>query len=132
MKTDTSWFVDARYGMFIHYGLYSLLERGEWVMNRERLSPERMRDLASQFTAEKFDAERICDLAVAGGMRYVNLTTMHHDGFCLYDTELTDFNSVNACGRDLVAELVDAARARGVDRKYSVGPSSSRRSSFPG
>ena len=112
MKTDTSWFVDARYGMFIHYGLYSLLERGEWVMNRERLSPERMRDLAAQFTAEKFDAERICDLAVAGGMRYVNLTTMHHDGFCLYDTELTDFNSVNACGRDLVTELVDAARAR--------------------
>jgi len=111
---DNSWFVNARYGMFVHFGLYSMLARGEWVMNRERLSAAEMRALAERFSPDQFDAERICDLAVAGGMRYVNLTTMHHDGFRLYDTELSDFNSMAVCGRDLVDEFVTAARARGL------------------
>jgi alpha-L-fucosidase len=111
---DTEWFVDARYGLFVHYGLYSLLGRGEWVRNRERIAADAYTALADRFTAEKFDAEAICDLAVRAGMRYVNLTTMHHDGFRLYDTELSSFNSMNACGRDLVAEFVAAARARGL------------------
>lgn len=114
MPNDIDWFVQARYGLFVHYGLYSILERGEWVMNRERLSPRRMRELMRDFTAARFDANRICDLAMAGGMRYVNLTTMHHEGFRLYDTDLSDFNSVAACGRDLVAEIVAAARQRGL------------------
>jgi len=115
MTLDSNhWFSRARYGLFIHYGIYSMLERGEWVMNRERMTVDEMHALAKQFTAEKFNAEQICDLAVAGGMRYVNLTTMHHDGFRLYDTELSDFNSMAVCGRDLVAELVEAARARGL------------------
>jgi alpha-L-fucosidase len=108
------WFVQARYGMFIHYGLYSILGRGEWVMNRERLTRDEMQALARQFKPDRFDADAICDLAVAGGMRYVNLTTMHHDGFRLYDTRLSDFNSMKVCGRDLVAELVTAARKRGL------------------
>lgn len=107
-------FVDSRYGLFIHYGLFSMLERGEWVMNRERLTHEQMRALAAQFDPSAFDAEAICDLAVDCGMRYVNLTTMHHEGFRLYDTELSDFNSMAVCGRDLVAELVEAARKRGL------------------
>ncbi|MEI6971313.1 MAG: alpha-L-fucosidase [bacterium] len=114
MASDVTWFTKARFGMFIHYGLYSLLERGEWVMNRERLSGEAMRALAGRFTAACFDAGALCDLAVAGGMRYVNLTTMHHDGFRLYDTELTDFNAKAVCGRDLVEEFVKAARERGL------------------
>ena len=113
MKIDPGhWFSRARYGLFIHYGIYSQLERGEWVMNRERMTIDEVQALAKRFTAENFDAAQICDLAVAGGMRYVNLTTMHHDGFRLYDTELSDFNAKAVCGRDLVAELVDAARAR--------------------
>ncbi len=114
MTADMTWFVNARYGLFVHYGLYSLLSRGEWLMNRERLTREEMSALAARFTAERFDAERICDLAVAGGMRYIILTTMHHDGFRLYDTELSDFNTMRYCGRDLVAEVVTAARARGL------------------
>jgi alpha-L-fucosidase len=111
---DSHWFSKARYGLFIHYGIYSLLGRGEWVMNRERMTIEDVHALSQRFTAENFNAEKICDLAVAGGMRYVNFTTMHHDGFRLYDTELSDFNSMAVCGRDLVAELVEAARARGL------------------
>ena len=106
------WFVKARFGLFVHYGLYSLLERGEWVLNRERIALDEYQKLAKDFTAENFDADAICDLALETGMKYVNLTTMHHDGFRLYDTELSDFNSVNACGRDLVAEFVEAARKR--------------------
>lgn len=107
-------FADWRYGLIVHYGLYSLLGRGEWVMNREAIPPDEYRKLMDRFTAEAFDANAICDLAVRAGMRYVNLTTMHHDGFRLYETELTDFNAKAACGRDLVQEFVDAARKRGL------------------
>lgn len=108
------WFLNARFGLFVHYGLYSILERGEWVMNRERLNPDEMRALARQFNPINFDADRICDLAVSSGMRYVNLTTMHHDGFRLYDTALSDFNAMHYAKRDLVSEFVSAARKRGL------------------
>ncbi len=111
---DTAWFEDARYGLFMHYGLYSLLGRGEWVWNREAIPPAEYEKLARRFTAKKFDAEAICDLAVRAGMRYVVFTTMHHEGFRLYDTALSDFNSMRSCGRDLVQELVEAARKRGL------------------
>ncbi|MEX2606743.1 MAG: alpha-L-fucosidase [Kiritimatiellia bacterium] len=114
MKRFDTWFEDARYGMFVHYGLFSLLERGEWVMNRERLSRDEMRKLAGSFDPAAFDAEALCDLAVSAGMRYVVLTTMHHEGFRLYDTELSSFNSKAVCGRDLVEEFVQAARRRGL------------------
>lgn len=89
-----------------------MLGRGEWVMNRERLSPSYMRSLAEQFNPSHFDAEQICDLACEAGMKYVNLTTMHHEGFRLYDSELSDFNAKRYTGRDLVEEFVDAAKAR--------------------
>ena len=108
------WFLKARFGLFVHYGLYSILERGEWVMNRERLGRDDMLALAKRFNPVNFDAGRICDLAVSSGMRYVNLTTMHHDGFRLYDTALSDFNAKHYTGRDLVEEFVNAARKRGL------------------
>ena len=115
MNQNLRVFSDLRYGLFIHYGLYSLLGRGEWVWNREEIPTEEYRTLASRFTAEKFDAEALCDLAVRAGMRYVVLTTMHHEGFRLYDTALSDFNTVKtASRRDLVVELVTAARKRGL------------------
>lgn len=113
MKKD--WFADARYGMFVHYGLYSLLARGEWAWNRELIPAEEYRALADRFTAERFDADALCRLAVRGGMRYLVLTTMHHDGFRLYDTKLSPFNTVRtAARRDLVGETVDAARKHGL------------------
>lgn len=112
------WFEDLRYGLFVHYGLYSQLGRGEWAMNRERIPREEYRALADTFTADKFDADAFCDLAVHSGMRYINFTTMHHDGFRLYETKLSDFNSVESCGRDLTGEIVEAARKR--DLKFSL------------
>ena len=108
-------FVKARFGLFIHYGLYSLLGRGEWGLNREMIDVAKYRGLAAQFTAEKFDADQICALARAAGMHYICLTTMHHDGFMLYDSALSDFCTAKTrCGRDLVAETIAAARRYGL------------------
>lgn len=109
------WFRAARYGLFLHYGLYSLLKRHEWVQLREKIPVAEYAKLKAQFTAAKFDAGFIADLAVAAGMRYINLTTRHHDSFCLFETKQTDFHSVNSpAKRDLVGELAAACRQRGL------------------
>ncbi len=108
-------FTRARYGMIIHFGLYSMLGRGEWVMNREEISREDYKALADQFQPVHFDAGALADLAVAAGMRYLVFTTMHHDGFRLYHSELTDFCSTKtAAGRDFTAEIIAACRQRGL------------------
>ena len=114
MRKEAEAFTAMRYGMFVHYGLFSMLGRGEWVMNREQIAPAEMERLAQKFNPSKFDAEEICRLAVDGGMKYVVLTTMHHEGFRLYDTALTSFNAKAVCGRDLVDEFVSAARRHGL------------------
>jgi alpha-L-fucosidase len=109
------WFREARFGLFMHYGLYSLLGRHEWVQCRETIPVAEYAKLKDKFTAEKFDADVITDLALAAQMRYVNLTTRHHDSFCLFATKQTDFNSVNSpAKRDLVGELAAACRKKGL------------------
>lgn len=110
--TRSDWFGDARYGLFVHFGIYSLIGRGEWVMNRERITRDEYRLIAAGFRPDRFDAGAICDLALAAGMRYVVLTTMHHDGFRLYPTRYSDFNAHTVCGRDLVGEMISAAQSR--------------------
>lgn len=113
--TLLSEFTQARFGLFVHYGLYSLLGRGEWVRNRQAMGRDEYAALANQFTAPQFDANELCDLALAAGMRYIVMTTMHHDGFRLYDTQLSDFSTAaTAAGRDLIQELVTATRAKGL------------------
>ena len=113
--TET-WFRDARYGMLMQYGLYSLLARGEWVMNREEIPVDEYAKIAERFTASNFDADSLIGKAKnEWGMRYATLTTKHHDGFCLYDSQLTDFTTVKtAAKRDLVAEFVQACRKHDV------------------
>lgn len=108
------WFDDARFGMFVHFGIYSVAARHEWVQNYERLTDEEYRPYFANFDPDLFDAGEIARTAKASGMGYVVLTTKHHDGFCLFDTKLTDFTSVTACDRDLVREYVDALRAEGL------------------
>ncbi|NQU43403.1 alpha-L-fucosidase, partial [bacterium] len=103
------WFREARYGMFIHYGLYSLLGRHEWVMYHEKIHVAEYEKLARGFNAEKFDPEAIADLAVNAGMKYINFVTRHHDSSSLWDTKESDFNSVNSVAkRDLVREMAEA------------------------
>lgn len=105
------WFREARFGMFIHFGLYSLLERGEWVQYWEQIPRAEYAALAKRFNPGLFDAGAWADLAVRSGCRYVALTTKHHDGFCLFDSALTEFNSTRTpFGRDLVGEMVEACR----------------------
>jgi alpha-L-fucosidase len=106
-----AWFRQARYGLFLHYGLYSLTEKKEWVQLTDSIPVAEYEKLADDFTAEGFDADAIASFAVAAGMRYINLTTRHHDSFCLFRTAETPFSSLNsACGRDLVGELAAACR----------------------
>jgi len=88
------WFKNARLGLFIHWGLYSLLGRGEWVMYRERISKEEYAKLADRFTPRFFDPELWCLAAKQAGMKYLVLTTCHCDGFALFDSQHDDFNSV--------------------------------------
>jgi len=114
-RAALQWFGEARFGLFLHYGLYSLLGRHEWVQFREKIPVAEYAKLKDQFRAEKFDAVAIADLALAARMRYVNLTTRHHDSFGLFATKQTDFQSLNSpAKRDLVAELADACRRKGL------------------
>lgn len=112
---DTTWFRDARFGLFIHYGAYSALARGEWVMNQEGITAA---EYAPHIDALRIDPDNIrswARLARETGMRYAALTTKHHDGFCLWDSQTTSFNSVRrGPGFDLVRVFVDACRAEGL------------------
>lgn len=121
-NTKSAWFRQARYGMFIHYGLYSLLGRHEWVMCYERIPFTEYRKLAERFSPETLDMNRWAETARDSGMRYMCLTTRHHEGFALFDTKASDFNSVRTCGRDLVKEYVEACRRHNlrVGLYYSV------------
>lgn len=109
------WFRAARFGMFVHWGLYSLIGRHEWAMNRERIPVEEYERLADAFRPLPRPATMWAQLAVETGMRYIVMTAKHHEGYCLWDSELTDYNSVRrGPGRDLVAEFVEAAREAGL------------------
>jgi len=113
--TNLEWFKEAKYGMFIHYGLYSQLEKGEWVQLRDTIPVAEYAKLKDRFTAEHFDADMITDIAIKGGMKYITITSKHHDGFCLFETKATDFNVMNSpCGRDLIKELYDACEEKGL------------------
>ncbi len=114
-KAAIEWFRNARYGMFIHYGLYSLTGKGEWAQLSEKMHVADYAKLADRFTAEKFDADFITDLALEAEMKYINITTRHHDSFCLWDTKYTDFKSTNSpAKRDLIAELYEQCNKKGL------------------
>jgi alpha-L-fucosidase len=112
---NLKWFTDAKFGLFIHYGLYSLLERGEWVQLRDTIPVAEYALLKDRFTAENFDANAITDLAITAGMKYITITSKHHDGFCLFATKETDFNSISSpANRDLIKELYEACEKKGL------------------
>ena len=105
------WWNEARYGMFVHWGLYSLLGRHEWVQAIECIPKSEYEKLAARFKPEPRAARQWARLARDSGMKYMVMTTKHHEGFCLWDTGQTSYNAAqSACGRDLVAEYVDACR----------------------
>lgn len=111
----TKWYREARFGMFIHWGLYAIPARGEWVRSVEKIPVESYDEYFSEFTAENYNPKEWAKIAKQAGMKYAVLTAKHHDGFCLYDSAYTDFKSTNTpCGRDLVKEFLEAFRAEGI------------------
>lgn len=115
LRAAHAWFPQARFGMFVHYGLFSVLGRGEWIMFNEKIPIDRYNPLADEFRAERFDAGALVALAKRGGAGYVVMVTRHHDGFCLWDTRTTPFNTARtAARRDLVREYTDACRRAGL------------------
>lgn len=103
------------FGMFVHFGLYSLLGRGEWNKCVNRISDEDYEPLAKEFAPDKDWAKKLVATAKAAGCKYITLTTRHHDGYSLYDTcGLNDYDAPHSCGRDLVREFVDACNAEGI------------------
>ena len=109
------WYLDARFGMFIHWGLYSIPARGEWVRSEEEITKEEYMKYFDEFDPVDYDPRAWARAAKEAGMKYVVLTAKHHDGFCLFDSQYTDFKSTNTkCRRDLVKEYVEAVRAEGL------------------
>jgi alpha-L-fucosidase len=112
---DTDWFVHDRFGMFIHWGIYALPARHEWVKNRERIRDGDYQRYFDHFYPDLYDPAAWARQARSAGMTYVVVTTKHHDGFCLWDSALTDYKVTNTpWGKDLLRPLVDAFRADGL------------------
>lgn len=109
------WWHEARFGMFVHWGLYAQLGRHEWVMNRERIPVAEYEQLADTWKPIDRPARAWARLAREAGMKYMVMTTKHHEGFCLWDTAQTEYNAARrGPGRDLVAEYVEACREFGL------------------
>ncbi len=109
------WYLHDRVGMFIHWGLYSLLGHGEWAMSRERISKEEYRQYFDNFNPRDYDPKKWAAMAKNAGIKYAIMTSKHHEGFCLFDSQYTDFKSTNtAFGRDAIREFLDAFREAGI------------------
>lgn len=109
------WFTHDRFGMFIHWGLYAIPARGEWVRSTEEIPEEDYIPFFNEFNPKDFDPKKWARLAKQAGMKYAVLTAKHHDGFCLFDSALTDWKVTNTpYGKDIVREYLDAFRAEGI------------------
>lgn len=114
-KGDTSWFVEDRFGMFIHWGLYSLLARHEWIKHREKLTNEQYQKYFNAFYPDLYNPREWARAAAQAGMKYFVITTKHHEGFCLWDTKYTDYKATNTpWGKDLLKPMVEAFRDEGI------------------
>jgi len=114
-KGDSSWFVNDRFGMFIHWGLYALPARHEWVKNRECMTDDEYLKYFEHFNPDLYDPKKWARAARNAGMKYFVITTKHHEGFCLWDSKYTDYKATNTpCGQDLLDLAVKAFRAEGL------------------
>ncbi len=113
MKSD--WFADSRFGLFIHWGIYSIPGKGEWSLFHDDWDYSEYETFASEFNPVDFDPAAWAELAWNAGMRYVVFTTKHHDRFCMFDSKYTDYKVTNSpYGKDITAELIEAFRAKGI------------------
>ncbi|HWZ97501.1 MAG TPA: alpha-L-fucosidase [Candidatus Dormibacteraeota bacterium] len=109
-------FQDAKFGMFIHWGVYSVLGDGEWVLHNRKLQLHDYERLPKFFDPEKFDAKTWVALAKAAGMKYITITSRHHDGFAMFDSKMSDWNIVQRTpyGKDPLKQLADEAHRQGI------------------
>ncbi|MCA0757276.1 alpha-L-fucosidase [Paenibacillus sp. N4] len=131
-EEDMQWWRDAKFGMFIHWGAYSIIGRGEWVMNKEQIPYEEYRKTAMSFNPQHFDANNWAELAKSAGMNYMVMVTRHHDGFALWDSEgsYDNYTTIQADAyRDFVKEYAEAARSKGLKVGVYYSPMDWR---FPG
>ena len=125
-----AWWREARFGMFLHWGVYSIPGRGEWVQWAEQIPTAEYAKLAGQFHPEQFEADAWASIAKAGGMRYMVLTARHHDGFALFDDPGSNFTAIkSAAHHDFVADYVKAVRKAGLGVGLYYSPLDWR---FPG
>lgn len=112
-KDERDWFFENRFGMFVHWGIYAIPGWHEQHQWRGRTPAHEYVKLAEHWNPVNYNPDAWLDLAEEAGMQYIVVTTKHHDGFCLWDTAHTDFNTMNTpCGKDLIAELADACHRR--------------------
>ena len=113
------WFHDAKFGMFIHWGVYALLGKGEWIRTVDQIPEEEYAKLPPRFNPQRFDANEWAALAQRAGMKYMVVTTKHHDGFCMFDARNTDWKVTKTpYGKDVIAQLTKAFEKRGVRVGY--------------
>jgi alpha-L-fucosidase len=120
------WFRDAKYGLFVHWGLYAIpagewkgkrvLGLGEWIMNRARIPVKEYEQLTTQFNPVKFDADKWVSFAKDAGFKYIVITSKHHDGFALFDSKVSTYDVVDATPfkRDIIGELAKACARQGM------------------
>ena len=108
VKPDVKWFEDARFGMFVHFGPYSVLGDGEWVMNNRPIKTNEYKRLQDFFNPQEFNAAEWVRIAKSAGMKYIAFTSRHHDSFSNWDTKQSDWNIMNTpYGKDIVRQLAD-------------------------
>ncbi|MBO0719431.1 MAG: alpha-L-fucosidase [Blastocatellia bacterium] len=110
------WFQDAKFGLFIHWGVYSVLGKGEWVMNNDKMTVNEYEKLPPRFNPTKFDPAKWVALAKAAGMKYITITSKHHDGFAMFDSKLTDWDIVDRTpyGKDVLKMLAEECQKQGI------------------
>lgn len=110
------WFQDAKFGLFVHWGVYSVLSDGEWVMNNRKIPAADYEKLPAQFNPLEFNAEEWVSLAKAAGMKYITITSKHHDGFAMFDSKLTDWDIVDRTPykKDVIKALAEECRRQGI------------------
>ncbi len=115
------WFQDARFGMFIHWGLYSIIGKQEWVMHTDAIPVGDYEKLVPRFNPTKFDADKWASIAADAGQKYILITSRHHDGFSMYDTSLSPYKVTNTpFKRDPLRELADACARRSIKLGFYV------------
>jgi alpha-L-fucosidase len=110
------WFQDAKFGLFVHWGTYSVLGDGEWVMQNQRIPADQYEFVPTQFNPSRFDAAEWVGLVRAAGMKYITITAKHHDGFAMFDSEVSDWDIVDRTpyGRDVMRALAEECRRQGI------------------